>query len=201
MPGMSLAPAAPSSHRETQMRQHLRAGRPERAEAQHRHAPVGGQRRRLRAPFAVLTQDMTIHPQMMAQDMAGHPFHHALRQAMIDHPGQRDLQRRVADDILDPRPKVEHRLGAGIGREILHLAVGGIDDVIDIFRRGTGREGGVDTGRGKRLFQRCLVGAPVIGARGEKDIDGHGLTSVCGHSRSAQGRSRSSGQAWRTRHS
>ena len=49
--------------------------------------------------------DMAVDAQMMAQAVADHPFHHAFGQTCIDHPAQRLGQRRIADNLLDPRPK------------------------------------------------------------------------------------------------
>jgi hypothetical protein len=93
-----------------------------------------------RAPDAVLAVDMRVHAEVVAQDVARHPLDHALGQALVDHPGQRHLQRRVACHVLDPGPEVQDRLEPREGREIRQAAVGRIDDVVDVLRRGVGRQ-------------------------------------------------------------
>ncbi len=83
---------------------------------------------------------MGVHTEMMAQGVAGDPFDHAFGEAAADHAGERDLERRIGCDMLDPGPEIEHSPGAGVGRKILHIRVRGIDDVVNIFGREIGFE-------------------------------------------------------------
>ena len=92
---------------------------------------------------------MLIHPKMMAQHMARDPFHHALRQPVIDHARQRQVQGGIAHHILDTGPEVQNGLGAGEGGKILDPAIGGIDDVIDLMRGHFGGKVGLDPGFGQ----------------------------------------------------
>jgi hypothetical protein len=56
-------------------------------------------------PDAVLPEHMRVEPEMVAQDMARDILDHARAQAGIDHARERHLQRRIADDALDPGPE------------------------------------------------------------------------------------------------
>jgi hypothetical protein len=162
----------PAQHPEVQRRQRLCAGRAEDAKAQHRHRAVARQRRSgARAPHPVLAVDMGVHAQVVAQDVAGDPLHHAFGQAVIDHPRQRDLERGVAGHILHPGPEVQDRLEPREGREIRQAAVRGVDDVVDLRRGGLGRERGTAE---PGLVQGRARGASYCAQRSDLRRRGHG---------------------------
>jgi hypothetical protein len=176
-----LGRARPAQHVEVQRRKRLCAGRPQHAESQHRHRTVPRQRRGgARAPHPVLPMQIGVHAEVMAQDMAGDPFHHALGQPVVDHARQRHRERGIACHVLHPRPEVQDRFQPCEGREIRQAAVRGIDDVVDIGRVGFGRQIGVPEAAGlKGGAERRFVLRPALGLCGEKDDGGsvgHGLS-------------------------
>jgi hypothetical protein len=84
---------------------------PEDAKAQHGHRAIARQRRAEPArQVPSCSVDMRVHPEVVAQHVAGDPFHHAFGQPVIDHARQRHLERGVAGHVLDPGPEVQDRL-------------------------------------------------------------------------------------------
>mmetsp|Transcript_24112 Transcript_24112/g.44757 ORF Transcript_24112/g.44757 Transcript_24112/m.44757 type:complete len:189 (-) Transcript_24112:1025-1591(-) len=121
---------------------------------------------------------MGVHPEMQAQDVAGDPFDHPLGQGRIDHAAERDFQCLIAHHRLDTRPKVQHRLGAGIGCEILHLGIGGIDDVVDDFGRHGCGDLRLNPNIGDGGAQGSLVFGPAGFGRGKQDVNSHVSNAV-----------------------
>ena len=166
----------PAGDREAQARQRGGAGRAQRAEPQHRHGPVAGERRRRGIPAVLGVGDMRVEAEVVAQDVARDPFHHALRQPRIDHPGERRPERPVPLHVLHPRPEVQHALQPGVGPEVLQRGARRVDD--PVHRGRVGRVGErADLGPHARLAQRArqvrLVAPPALGGGGEED-EGHG---------------------------
>ena len=114
---------------------------------------------------------------MVAQHMARAPFDHAVGQAEVDHPRQRDFQCLVAGDRLYPGPEVQHRLGASVGDEVLQIAIGGVDDIVDLFGRQVSGQREILPRQclAQRFVQRLFVAVPAFGLGSEENVDRHEL--------------------------
>ncbi len=114
--------------------------------------------------------DMAVHPKVITQHMTGDPFHHAPFQPGIDHPGQRDIKRRVVHHLFNPGPKAEDGLGAGERREILNRAGRGEDNVIHLIWRNVDGKGHLQPGGAAGVLQGMFKLGPAGRATGVKDV-------------------------------
>ncbi len=169
-PVQILRPPAPAMHPKADPRQHPRRGGPEGAETEHAHAALARQRRNDPvAPDAVLSQDMRVRAEMMAQNVPRDPFRHSGSQALVDHPHQRRGQRRIVHEPLDPGPEAQYRLQPLESRELRHRAARPMHDVIDRSAIRRGQELGLQTLRRAGRPQMRRVERPPLRRRGKQD--------------------------------
>ena len=68
--------------------------------------------------FPVLRGEVRVDAEMVAQHMPPSPIRHAFGEARVDHSARAARSGFVADDVLDPRPEVQHRLQLRVGTEV-----------------------------------------------------------------------------------
>ena len=135
------------------------------AQAQDRHCPVAGKRWRRWFPTAGSSKNMRVHPQMIPQHMTCHPFAHSFAKTRIDHPAKRHGDRGIANDGFHPGSEAKDRLQPGKAREISQVAVGGVDDIVHLFRRSLGHHAEIrEACSGNGTVKRSFVFPPTVRA-------------------------------------